>query len=554
MKYCAFQQEVGKYFENHRKMGRKQFVMKTGLLSLLLLMSLSACGAAAPETEVDAAVPTPTPEPYVLTVCLGTEGHTIDPGYLEADAPDYLTHLYEGLMKYAPVTTDGVMNETRLTYGLAADVQVSEDGLTYRFRLREDALWSDGVPVGAGDFVYAWERLLTGNSPGGVQLGAVLQTVYAESDRELAVTLRQVCPWFLKLCAEVYMAPVRQDVIEAYGGDWTGEEHIVVTGPYTIGDWIHDDHITLRKNPYYYDAQYLGPETIVWYFADHTRQETFDFSADVPAEMASGSVHKSGTYYLYLNANRIPDWRIRAAMTLAIDREAIAQAIGGGATPAQGLVPQGISMTGGDAYAPDMTPMYRWLAEEYPNFDLSHYEGRCELARYLFNQAINAGTWYYSYRVYYRLNESVMNRTVAELCQKNWRDVLGLSVGLTVIEAEKYTEMLQNNTFDVAYLSWLPDYDDPASFLQMMERGGRNNHTGWGDVRYDDLLAQANQKQSREDRDRLLIRADGALFEQERFAVCPIFWFGETYHVTDGVTGIGHSAHGDYLFAYTQKR
>jgi len=519
--------------------------MNTFVLTVAMILSLWS-GTAPQVAEAPMPTPEPTPAPTVLTVCVGTQGHSIDPAYLsDGEDVDYLRHLYEGLMKYAPVTTDGVMNDMALTCGLAETAEVSTDGLTYRFTLRADALWSDGVPVAAADFVYAWNRLLQTDSNGAAQLSAVLESVTAESDRVLVAVLKAPCPWFLKLCTEVYTAPVRRDLVEAYGGDWTREEHIAVSGAYTIASWVHDDHIIFKKNPCYYNRQALTADTIVWYFRDTADRISADFTADVPDTAAAGRVDRAGVYYLYLNANGIRDWRVRAAMALAVDREAVGEAAGSGQA-AWGLVPEGVSLTDGTAYHAESAPMLQWLQETYPAYDLRDYEGRCELAVDLYNQAVASGTWSYGRTLRYRYNESAVNEQVFDRCRADWLRVLGLTVTAQPMTAEDYEKLLPTNTFDVAYLSWMADYDDPLCFLEIMERGGSANYAAWGDVRYNELLERDALNSA--DRDGLLFGTDCALFEAERFAVCPLYWFGENYAAAYGLTGVAHSAYGGYWF------
>lgn len=504
--------------------------MKILLLSLVLAVCLTACGAGMPD-----AVPVEA-TPQVLTVCVGTEGTTVDPGYLgESDPADYLSHLFEGLMKYTPVSCEAVMNDMTVTYGLAASVQVSDDGLEYRFTIRDDALWSDGAAVTAADFVYAWQRLRDTDTHGARVLWSVLRDVTAESDKVLCARLQAPCPYFLKLCAQVYTVPVRQDVVETYGGDWTDADNIVVSGGYTIAEWVHDDHMVLRKNPLYYAADEITPEEIHWYFTDADRISAH-FTADVPREQSNGSVEKAGVYYLYLNANGIRDWRIRAAMLLALDRDTIAAVMGG--TAAEGLVPEGIALTDGSPYRTDTAPMYAWLQETYPTYDLQTYEGRCALALDLYNEAVAAGAWSHGRSLCFRCCDTPAARTVMDMCRQNWLDVLGLTVGESVLTEADYEKRLRTNTFDVAHLSWMPDYDDPLSVLEIMERGGAYNFSAWGDARYDDLLEQTA---AAHDRDSLLWKADEALFEKERFAVCPVYTLAE-YYAADGIRG---AAYGD---------
>ena len=531
------------------------------LVPILLCLLLCGCGGRAPAEAVP--TPTPVPTPVVLTVSVGAEGSTIDPSYRSpAESWDLMNHLFEGLVKYAPTETGETVNAASPVLGLAESMDLSEDGTVLRFTIRSDARWSDGVPITAGDFVYAWRRLVTpvGDSEaGGAHLYGVLRNakevaagelppealgVYAESERVLRVELEQPCSWFWKLCAMPCMAPLRRDVIEAYGGDWTSEGHIVVSGAYTIGEWVHDDYMRLVPNSHYYDAENIGPDEILWHFGS-------GMDSDFAAGDGTDAVPVAGTYYLYLNANAIPDWRVRAAMLLSVDRDTLAAELGGGARPAEGLVPQGISMTEGQAYEGGAS-MYTWLGQTYPDYDLTTYGGRCELASALMEQSRAAGSWYGSYTVYYRFNEFVVNRMVAERCQADWRRVLGLRAEFVPMEVDAYAKRLRTNTFDVAYLSWLPDYDDPLSFLQIMERGGDYNHSGWGDVRYNEQLRLAAECLDAPSRDAMLLRAEEMLYEKERFAVCPLYWFGDSYTAADGLRGVGHSAAAGFSFCYAE--
>lgn len=570
--------------------------MKKLLLILMtaVLLVLAACGSgdAADAESTPAPTATPVPTPMVLDVCVGTEAYTMDPTYInDVQAPDYIGHLFEGLTKYAPVATDrgDAVVEMALVLGMAERCDMSGDGLTYTFTLRSDAVWSDGQPVTAQDFVYAWQRLFTPSeademkhSASAEQLFGVLKNatevssgklapsslgVVAKSDKVLEVYLEQPCSHFLKLCASICLLPLRQDVIEAYGGDWTREGNIVVNGAYTLESLVHDDCMTLQKNPLYYDGDALGPDTIIWHFSDSSASTlteynngAYDFISDVTDTAAAGygSSPRAGTYYLYLNVNNIQDWRVRAAMTLAIDRESITQTIGEGTTPAVGMIPAGIADSAGVEYIPAedaaQQPLYAWLQQTYPKYDLNTYDGRCELAKKLYNEALTVGSWYRSYKVYYRFNESTVNRAVAETCQANWKDVLGLTAEFSLIDADKYADSLASGSFDIAYLGWLPDYNDPQNFLDIMRRGGEYNHSEWGDGSYTDQVDAILSVYDAETRDQLQLKADGALFTQWRFAVCPIYSYGDTYCAAEGVTNVGHSSSGYYSFHYAQKQ
>ena len=208
-------------------------------------------------------------------------------------------------------------------------------------------------------------------------------------------------------------------------------------------------------------------------------------------------------------------------------------------------------MTDGAAYEGGAA-MYTWLGQTYPDYDVGTYVGRCALASALMEQSRAAGSWYGSYTVYVRFNESAVNRSVAERCQADWQRVLGLRAEFVPMEVDAYAARLRTNPFDVAYLSWLPDYDDPLSFLQIMERGGDYNHSGWGDVRYNEQLKLAAGCLDAPSRDAMLLRAEEMLYEKERFAVCPLLWYGEQYAAADGLKNVSHSAAAGYHFCYAE--
>lgn len=570
------------------------------LLSLGLILSLTGCPESQEPTvtpRVSASPrPTPqTPEETALEVCLGVEWYTIDPTFInDEDTASYALHLFEGLMKYVPSEEGTQVSQAKVDYGMAESYAVSEDGLTYTFTLRKDAKWSDGAAVTADDFVYAWRRVLAPDAAaameharGGhvfsgivknaeqVERGRMAVTelgVTALDARTLEVQLERPCTYFPKLCAAPSLVPLRQDVIEAYGGDWTDADKIVTNGPYQVAEWVHDDYLKMEQNPYYYDRAGLGPDTLIWRFSDGEQLTldafqagTYDLIATFPEEQAAalkeaGICHtqpKAGTYYLYLNTDAIADWRVRAAMVLAVDRDSIAAALGGNEQPATGLVAAGIQDGKGDEFVSggsgSVGAMFNWLQNWHQDYDLSTYEGRCALAKVLYQDALHTGSWHRSYQVNYCYNSSTMNRTVAQTCQKNWRDVLGLTVNLSVVDQSGYPSLLKDGGFGVAYLSWMPDYDDAQNFLQLMESGSGYNYSNWESPAFDDLMEQIGQSLDVTQRDELQYYAEEQLFALGGFPVCPVLFYGESYCAAETLHDVAYSPFGYYIFSYAEK-
>lgn len=571
------------------------------ILLLALMLALTGCPRSAdPETtpRTDAAAePTAGTQAWdkTLSVCMGTEWYTIDPSFVnDEDTATYILHMFEGLMKYVPQEETEPLSGTVTEYGMAERYTVSEDGLTYTFILREDARWSDGEPVTAEDFVYSWQRVLTPNradtlehASGGHQLSGIVKNaaavesgklqpselgVTAVDERTLEVQLEAPCAYFLKLCTSPSLVPLRRDVIETYGGDWTDMEHIVSNGAYTVSEWVHDDYLKMEQNPYYYDRENLGADTIVWYFSDGEQltldayeNGEYDFigtfpESQVTALRETGEYHtvpRAGTYYLYFNNDVIADWRVRAAMVLAVDRESILSDIGEGYSAATGFVPEGICDSAGTPFTSGMSgtydAMFNWLQSWHPDYDLSTYEGRCSLAKTLYQESLNSGAWHRSYEVTYCYNSSSVNRAVARVCQKNWRDVLGLTVHLSVVDANTYPELLKDGSFGVAYLSWMPDYDDAQNFLSLMQSGGAYNYGMWESTAFDDLLTKIDAARDTSERDELQYFAENQMFSLGGFPVCPIFFYRDSSCMTDTLKGVGYNPFGCYIFSYAGK-
>jgi len=411
------------------------------VLSAAMVVSMCACGsnttetpAASTETATEtAATETAATETadgeFILNTCIASEPETIDPSLISSvDASMYTQHQFEGLMKYQIIDElasddDSVFN-TEVVPGQAASYEVSDDLMTYTFTLRDDAMWSDGQPVTANDFVYAWQRIVdpaTASDYGYMLDGVVLNAaaiqageldktelgIKAIDDKTLEITLEAPCAYFISLCAFASLMPLREDVVEG-NADWTNPENIVVNGSYKVVEWVHDSYIKMEKNETYYDYANLGPDAIVWWLSDSEtaiisayQSGEYDFVESFPTDMieslrASGDCFIDpyiGTYYLYLNCDKISDWRVRAAMVLSVDRENIVENVTqGGQTPATGLVAAGITDSTGTDFSTGVSELgaiLNKLQELYPDYDLSTYSGRCELAADLYQEAVD---------------------------------------------------------------------------------------------------------------------------------------------------------------------
>ena len=541
-----------------------------------------------PVTDPEPAVP------FIVNACLSSEPDTVDPSLISyVDASVYTQHQFENLMKYQvssiPVGEDEDLNYVELVPGQAESYEVSEDGLVYTFTLRDDIYWSDGQPVTAADFVYSWQRLVDPytDSPYCFILdGIVLNAeeieygemdksnlgIHAVDDKTLEIVLEAPCAYFLELCAFGPLVPLREDVVET-GYNWTEPENIVVNGPYITTEWAHGNFIRMEQNPYYYDGESLGPDAIVWWLSDDPYDSVSDYQAgeyqftevfpgeDIESLQESGDCFinpNAGVYYLYLNCERIPDWRVRAAMTLCLEREYITDyVLMAGQTPAGGFVASGIQdSTGAEFYEGfgGYGAICSALQKMYPDADLTTYEGRCELALMLYDEAVADGAWDPDTELVYKTSYSNVNSEIAESCAYDWWNVLGLNVFRDDnLDWASYTENLRNHDFDLGRLGWIADFNDPVTFLELMRTGTYYNYGSYSNETFDNLVRQAQATPAGEERDALLYQAEETLFGVDGFPICPIYYYTLAYCMKD-ITNVGYSGMGYFIFSYAKQK
>ncbi len=528
--------------------------------------------------------------PFELNACIASEPETIDPTLgSSVDSAMYANHQFENLMKYVitedhPADDETVFN-TDIDCGQAASYEISEDQTVYTFTLRDDIFWSDGEPVKAQDFVYSWRRLVNPDTAADygyfldniVLNAAAIQAgeadpetlgIEALDDKTVQVTLESPCAYFLSMCAFPTLMPLRQDVVEG-NENWTDPENIVVNGPYKVTEWVHNSYIRMEPNDKYYDVENLGPDAIIWNLSDSEtailssyQSGAYQFIDSIPADMIeslkeSGDLFVNpyvGTYYLYLNCEKIPDWRVRAALVLSIDRENIVENVTqGGQVPATGLVASGILDADGNDFAygnGELGAVYTWLSEQYPDADLETYTGRCELAQQLYNEAVEEGAWDPDTTIVYNFNTSDTHKAIAEACGSDWETVLGVKITLENQEWATYTNGLGEHTFGVARLGWIADYNDAMTYLELMVTGSSYNYGLYSNEAFDKAIVDAKATLPGSERDALMYDAEKMLFGEGGFPVAPIYYYTQLYCKDAGIGNVGFTSLGYFFFQY----
>ena len=569
------------------------------LLAVMLLVGVMAgCGT---KTTTESAAPSAaTAGGFNMTVCLASEPETIDPALSNTlDAGNMQHHFFEGLIKWVD---DGKGNAV-LDFGQAKtmDKVVNADGtVTYTFKIREDAKWSDGQAVTATDFVYSWQRLAdhATASPYNYQLDMVngydaiangtatgekktdesgkevdvmkyadasTLAVSAPDANTFVVTLSYDCPYFKEICAFPSTFPVRKDVIEKSGDQWTfTPETYISNGPYKMSEWVHNSFIKAVKNEYYYDVKKLGPDSITFQLMDDAnailssfQSKTLQFVKDtiptdeVPTLIAEGSLKlqpQIGTYYVCFNNQKAPfdDARVREAFSLVIDRNYIVDKVTqSGEVPADAYVPAGIY----DAAGPS-GDTFRKVGGGYYSVKNEDYEANCEKARQLLADAgYPEGKGFPA--IEYLYNTSDRHKSIGEALQQMWQTELGVTVALNNQEWGVFSATRRNGNYVIARNGWIGDYNDPCTFLDMFKTGAGSNDSKYSNADFDKYIAAAKSTSDAAERMKSFHAAEDVMMKES--AAAPIYFYTSMYMLDDSIKGMYYTPLGFYFFGYCTK-
>ena len=510
------------------------------IIALLLVVAMMLCLVACNGKDNDKGTPGSDGEPAAasntLSVCLASEPDTIDPALNSSvDGGTMCAHLFAGISKWAQ-DEDGNLE---IVADVAEDLPegvVNDDGtVTYTYTLREGLKWSDGEPLTAGDFVFAWNR--AASAALGADYGYMMEVIdgYAEvsatnddgtpvnpdaklnveapDDRTLVVTLSNYVPYWNELLAFPVYFPVREDVVadEAWATD---PSTYVSNGAYTLTGWEHNSVITMTKNENYYDADSITMDTLNFYLSDDSNNMLANFKSgewqlidDVPTNEIStlkteypdefvinGQI---GTYYACWNINEqiLPadstltgdeaekaKEEIRNAIALLFDRNYIVEEVAqGGQLPASSFVAMGLTN-------PDGTQFYETAGHDdsYPGYyDVSedsfeaNFSSAVETLKkyYKFDEASQKFTDFPSLTYLYNTNDS--HKAIAEYLQGALAQV-GIDMKLENQEWNTFLNTRKSGDYSIARNGWLADYNDPISFLDMWVSTSGNNDVQFG--------------------------------------------------------------------------
>jgi oligopeptide transport system substrate-binding protein len=424
--------------------------------------------------------------------------------------------------------------------------EVTADGKTYTFHLRNDVYWTDGKPVTARDFEYSWKRLL--NPKTGAEYAYFLYDivnayeyntgrvtdpslvgVMAVNDTTLRVQLKKPIVYFPSITTFVVTFPQRRDLIERYGARWTDPDRLVTDGPFTLAEWRHEYKVVLRANPTYAWGKPLidevrfyvvnNPSTALTLYETggldlaHLPPEAIPFYEGSP-EFSRVSILRGYYYGFNVTAAPFDDPRVRQAFALAIDKSEFPKILKGGEVPTNSWIPVGMF-----AYNPDIGLAYDPAAARAKLAGAGYPDGRG------FPQVT---------AVY---NTDPVNTLIAENLQAQWKRTLGVTVALDNQEWKVYLKHLQTATPPLYRLGWGADYPDPDNFMALFTSHSGNNYSRWGSARYDALIAEAASTPDPARRRRLYDDAQRILTEDE-VPIIPLFIATQNYLVKPYVRGL----------------
>ena len=514
------------------------------------------------------------PEQMTMRAALVDAPVTLDPARAVTETEKTVAaNLFENLMKQ---TTAGVVGAQASGYEYTDNMDGTE---TYTFTLRNDIYWSDGKRVTAHDFVYAWQRLVdpATASPHASILNmvagyadaisgdpAALQ-VSASDDRTFVVTISGHCSYFLSVvCTAVSTMPVRADVASPAESEEETQTEQADQEAQPVQDWSMDAATLLTNGPYavtgmteeglsaaaaerYYDARRLGPDVLEFRYTGSSEDAmalydagNVDFvldAGDVEGAVEASSARVS-TVLINQMATSLSE-SVRQAMSMVVDRNALAEAVGSEYRAADGLIPYGIVTSDGSSFRDANGPAI--------DNDPEKYDARCQEAVGLL---LSAG---YSAAALERMNpvtllyeSNAVNVKVAQMLQAVWRDKLGIRVSIRGVSPEDMMMVLKNGEFSLALTDVNGDRNTALSYLNRFSSDQQENYGQFYSNAYDMLIRVAANSSSDTARDAYLADAEKMLLDSGY--VIPLYNETYTWLLRDTLTGIQTDGMGVYYF------
>lgn len=487
---------------------------------------------------------------------LAVEPRTVDPVLNNAvDGSNVISNIFEGLLR--------VGADDSPEPGCAERWDVSDDGLTYTFHLRPGLKWSDGSPLVADDFVYGFSRVVDpANASPYAYLGFCIkngEAVYkgkadmstlgleAPDERTLVMHLQYKTPLLLDYLSYHLFYPAKRTLVEADPRGWTlANTPLPSNGPFYLTEWRHNSELTVKRNPYYWDADNVKLEGVrmVMIGDSNTALAAFtagkvDFINQLPPLMTAKLIAEGkatvaptlGTSFTVFNTAKPPfdNPLVRRAFTLAVDRQALVNKVTqGGQLPAGAFLPPGL-------------PSSKGAEPDFRTEDGTEYlptRAAPDEARELMAQAGYPGGKGFP-RVTYLYNTNPTNKALAEALQAMWKSVLGVDVTLEQQEWKVFIDSRLQKKFDLARHAYLSDFFDPASLLELWVSDNSENVASYHNADYDTLMKNSLSETDRAKRFTDLHRAEALLLKD--LPVLPLYYYATPVMCNPKLKGVVQS-------------
>lgn len=520
------------------------------LAAVMMMFALAACTA----TKDAGSEPKDTSKggekekvEKVLYLNNGQEPTSFDPPIgFDAVSWNSLNNLMEGLTR---------LDENHQPKAATAEKwEVSSDGKTYTFHIRENAKWSNGDDVTADDFVFAWKRLLDPNtgSPASF-LGYFIEGAEAYNNGEgsaddvkvkavdkktFEVTLISPQAYFLSVISNPCFFPINQKVATD-NPEWFSEaKSFVANGPFKLAEWNHDSDFTMVKNDQYWDVKNVKLDKVHWAMVADTNTEYQMFTtgeldtSDVPAELADklfkeGDVKvedQAGQYFYRFNVTMEPfqNENIRKAFALAVNQKQMVELVTKNQEkPAYGFVSYGFKDPEGNDF--------RKKSGDLIKTDVAK-------AKELLKKGMEEEGYTTLPEVTLTYNTLDSHKKIAEALQQMFKENLGVDVKLANMESSVFVTDQKALKFQMSRSSFLADYADPINFLENFITGSSMNRTGWSNAEFDKLIKDAKLEKDEKKRYDMMYQAEKILLDAA--PIVPIHFYNQVYMQNKDVTGI----------------
>ena len=534
------------------------------LISVILVMALAvsmlACMSACGNKKTSDSV----------TVQIGPNPETLDPALNSAvDGGNMLITLFETLLI--------IDQDNKVQPGQAEKYEVSADGLTWTFTMRDGLKWSDGTDLTAKDFEYSFKRMAdpaTAAPYAETCLGMIdgfeaaqagdtdaLNVKASDDGKTLTIVLSHPCSYFDKMAAFASMSPVQQATVEANGDAWcTSAETFVSNGPYMITEWTPSERIVLTKNPNYvggWDNSKIVSDSITLLLLEDSSAAFAAYNSgeavlikDVPTDEIPSLTKAEdggdfyvdtilGTYYISMNLQHdaFKDAKVRKALALAIDRDYVANTIMQGTySAASNVVGPGIVDEQGYFYD---------NANGGSPYIAADYEANMAEAKKLLEEAgYPNGEGYPT--IEYSTNDSGYHVPLAEYLQQTWGD-LGITLTINKMEWSSFTPARRAGEYDVARNGWVMDYNDPSNMVELFCTDNGNNDGKYSNPDFD-AAVEASKVADAAEHFAQLHNAEDILMED--MGCIPVAYYNDYWLQSSSLKGTWHSPYGYWYLQY----